>query len=688
MADLQAGAVVYKFKADMANLKRGLDDAKAAFGQISAAANDNARQINAGMRDAEASVKKFAETTKEAAGAASAMGRTIGTVLGRSLAAIGVALGGAMISFARETIEADEAARRLGVSLTSLTELGKAGKILGLDPKKMQDDMVEFAKKLREAQLVGGDLADFMDKVGIKIKDSAGNARGVKDIFAEVAAKVRETGNELDKIKALEKLGLGPEWIRLFERGEEAVRKFAASTIESTAQIDNDAAEKARQIDQKWNTLWANLYNRVKSFTLDFIDTFKNAIDWIGAKFEWLDLKVSGILAGIGIAARRALNFAGIGSSADTDSIEKMWAEQNARKQMRVDMLNGRNVAGGLTGFGFGKGWVDPLTGKQYDENGAPIVAVPRGARSGPRGFRPSDLYDKDDTPDKPKREKIDPVDRYIKQLEKERDTIKSEVDLYDKSNTEKAIALALIKAGADATDEQKKKITEIVTATQGWKDRLKEIQERAKAVADAAKFMGDSFENALEGLALQGRNARDVIADLVRSLASAALKAQLLGTGPLAGFFGTAAQNGQAGGLLGSLFSSLVGSFMPGISGTNALGGFGPVRLPGGIQARADGGPVLGGRAYVVGERGPELYFPSGGGTIAPNGAGAGGQATVNIINNAGVQTEVSQRRDASGGMQIDVALRSAIIQDLHTNGDIAKAMQGRYGLRRVAGR
>jgi hypothetical protein len=37
---------------------------------------------------------------------------------------------------------------------------------------------------------------------------------------------------------------------------------------------------------------------------------------------------------------------------------------------------------------------------------------------------------------------------------------------------------------------------------------------------------------------------------------------------------------------------------------------------------------------------------------------------------------------------MQIDVALRSAIIQDLHTNGDIAKAMQGRYGLRRVAGR
>lgn len=39
---------------------------------------------------------------------------------------------------------------------------------------------------------------------------------------------------------------------------------------------------------------------------------------------------------------------------------------------------------------------------------------------------------------------------------------------------------------------------------------------------------------------------------------------------------------------------------------------------------ARADGGPVLGGRAYLVGERGPELFVPQTSGTIVPSGAGA----------------------------------------------------------------
>lgn len=39
---------------------------------------------------------------------------------------------------------------------------------------------------------------------------------------------------------------------------------------------------------------------------------------------------------------------------------------------------------------------------------------------------------------------------------------------------------------------------------------------------------------------------------------------------------------------------------------------------------ARADGGPVLGGAAYLVGERGPEVFRPATGGEIGPVGGGA----------------------------------------------------------------
>lgn len=50
---------------------------------------------------------------------------------------------------------------------------------------------------------------------------------------------------------------------------------------------------------------------------------------------------------------------------------------------------------------------------------------------------------------------------------------------------------------------------------------------------------------------------------------------------------------------------------------------------------ARADGGPVLGGGAYLVGERGPEVFRPASGGTIEPVGGGA---VTVNVSVDGGV--------------------------------------------------
>jgi hypothetical protein len=47
----------------------------------------------------------------------------------------------------------------------------------------------------------------------------------------------------------------------------------------------------------------------------------------------------------------------------------------------------------------------------------------------------------------------------------------------------------------------------------------------------------------------------------------------------------------------------------------------------------KASGGPVSGGTAYVVGEKGPEMFVPSTAGTIIPNGGGiGGGSVTINI--------------------------------------------------------
>ena len=65
---------------------------------------------------------------------------------------------------------------------------------------------------------------------------------------------------------------------------------------------------------------------------------------------------------------------------------------------------------------------------------------------------------------------------------------------------------------------------------------------------------------------------------------------------------------------------------------------------------ARADGGPVLPGGAYLVGERGPEVFRPAGAGSIEPLGGG-GVSVLVNV-----------QGRDAAGLARSDAQLAQAL--------------------------
>jgi hypothetical protein len=87
-------------------------------------------------------------------------------------------------------------------------------------------------------------------------------------------------------------------------------------------------------------------------------------------------------------------------------------------------------------------------------------------------------------------------------------------------------------------------------------------------------------------------------------------------------------------------------------------------------LPARASGGPVLAGHAYMVGERGPEPFIPSTNGTILPSGAGV----------------SVSLRATSGGAGPIDAIIRlllpyiSAEVQHLGGDGNV-------LGVRRVSG-
>lgn len=74
-------------------------------------------------------------------------------------------------------------------------------------------------------------------------------------------------------------------------------------------------------------------------------------------------------------------------------------------------------------------------------------------------------------------------------------------------------------------------------------------------------------------------------------------------------------------------------------------------------IEARAVGGPVESGRTYLVGEKGPELFSPSGSGTIIPNAGSAGGKS-VNITISPVININGNATRDDANAM-IDAVVR-----------------------------
>jgi len=80
---------------------------------------------------------------------------------------------------------------------------------------------------------------------------------------------------------------------------------------------------------------------------------------------------------------------------------------------------------------------------------------------------------------------------------------------------------------------------------------------------------------------------------------------------------------------------ADVIDGFRTMISLGSKIGGFFGGLFGGG---KATGGPVMGGITYLVGEKGPELFTPSGSGTIIPNGAMGGSSNVINITVNGAI--------------------------------------------------
>jgi hypothetical protein len=169
---------------------------------------------------------------------------------------------------------------------------------------------------------------------------------------------------------------------------------------------------------------------------------------------------------------------------------------------------------------------------------------------------------------------------------------------------------------------------------TSGFMAGLGDIRRELDGpLLQGAERAGGGIERALARATVSGRlgfeDLRRVALRTLSDIAASAVR------GDLSALFG-----GGGAGVLGGAISGLLG----------------------GAPGRATGGPVSAGRAYRVGERGPELFVPTAAGRVEA--AGSGGRGPVHVTVNVAAPREATPAIMQQTGTQVARAVRRALMQ------------------------
>tara|TARA_Y100000401_G_scaffold32765_1_gene24159 strand:+ start:3203 stop:5113 length:1911 start_codon:yes stop_codon:yes gene_type:complete len=255
--------------------------------------------------------------------------------------------------------------------------------------------------------------------------------------------------------------------------------------------------------------------------------------------------------------------------------------------------------------------------------------------------------------------------DRKDKLFEMEANHIMEMLDLEEQRNFDEGAALGKrLQAGADLieqADRQAELIKARVDGTQSevrLKHKIADINKMDLEPADKAALIAK--EQSLHLLKEQikaGAALGQVYESIGQSISTGivdALSAAVEGTKALADVAADTLRN-----IANILLQFGVNTALGGIPGLGAFFG----------GARANGGSVTGGRSYLVGEQGPELFTPGRSGSIAPSGSFGDTNVVVNV-DASGSQAQGNQPNAKALGAAIGAAVQAELVKQKRPGG------------------
>lgn len=179
--------------------------------------------------------------------------------------------------------------------------------------------------------------------------------------------------------------------------------------------------------------------------------------------------------------------------------------------------------------------------------------------------------------------------------------------------NTQERLLQQLRAAGITVDDAQLVRIKAISAAYRQSYEDFEAQQEKIRDFDAVGQAVSSNLSNAFSSWTNGAKlDVKNMVASILADLAQLTFQRNVIDT-----LFGGRG-GGDSGGLLGGALSSIFGGF------------------------REGGGPVQAGKAYVVGEKRPELFIPDQNGSISPSvGAGGGGVQIVTNVDARGASVD-----------------------------------------------
>jgi hypothetical protein len=532
--------------------------------------------------------KKMAEMKKSAVEA--------GKVIGQAMAGFTTAVTVLVTQTARASEEMRRFAQLSGTSTQTFQTMAAGAKMAGIEQDKLADIFKDVQDKVGDfMQTGGGPLADFFEQIAPKVGVTADEFRrlsGPDALQLYVSSLEKANLSQSDMIFYMEAIASDASLLLpLLQDGGKGFAEFGEMARQFGVILSDEAVVAMQDFKRSQDVMSLATKGFANQLTVALVPAFQNVVKM----FSNTETGAKNLTAAVQIAANAMKILMSAG--AFVAGIFKTVGEAlGGLAAIVVDVFAGRFNAAFETAKNASWDFVDNVkmavraAGAVWDEYTPTPGLLPAPAVGGgrlstaPMGGKASGA-----AAAAAKKEADDATAAWLKMM-----------DDYAQMHAAK---VQINRAALDDIKKQEQDYDDWMRGMQmaehdRYYDMLAQREDATKKTQDLAKDLGMTFTSAFEDAIAGGKSLGEVLRGLEQDIIR--LITRKLVTEPL-----------------GNMFTSWLGSVIPGFGG-----------------ARATGGDVIGGRAYLVGENGPEMFVPRTTGTVVPNSSNQQTQRAGNVIN------------------------------------------------------